>query len=125
MSQMVSTRKLSFKAGADLSNNIYYLVKLDASGNVVLATDNAPVIGVLHNKPKSGETASVCIGETSKVVAGGDVVIGDELISDANGKAVKVPATAGEYNIIGIALENGSDGTVIEVLLRPYTKTVA
>jgi hypothetical protein len=117
--QLLNSRVLTFKAGEDLSTKIYYLVKLNTDGTIVLADADAPVIGVLQDKPKAGEPASVAIGETSKVILGGDVSIGDELVSDANGSAV---ARTEEHNVFGIALENGVAGDIIEVLLRPIYK---
>ena len=117
MSQMnINSRTLTFNAGADLSSSQYYLTKLDNNGNVVLATADAVVIGSLQNKPKAGEAATIAIGETVKVVAGGDVAIGDLIVSDESGKGI---TRITEHNIFGIALEAGSDGSVIEVLVRP------
>jgi len=117
MSQMnVNSRTLTLNAGADLSSSQYYLTKLDTNGNTVLATADAVVIGSLQNKPKSGEAATIAIGETVKVVAGGTVAIGDSIVANANGKGI---TRTTEHNIFGIALEAGSDGSVIEVLVRP------
>jgi len=112
----VNSRTLTFDAGADLSANQYYLTKLDANGDVVLATADAVVIGSLQNKPKAGEAATIAIGETVKVVAGGNVKIDDLIVSNASGKGI---TRTTEHNIFGIALEDGSDGSVIEVLVRP------
>lgn len=50
---------------------------------------------------------------------GGNVAFGDELTSDANGKAVVALTT---NRVIGIALENGDDTTIGSMLIAPSTK---
>jgi hypothetical protein len=112
----VNSRTITLDAGADLSSSQYNLTMLDENGNVVLATADAVVIGSLQNKPKEGEAATIAIGETVKVVAGGDVAIGDLIVSNASGKGI---ARTTEHNIFGISLEEGSDDSIIEVLVRP------
>lgn len=43
----------------------------------------------------------------------GTVAAGDRLILDAGGYAIKIPAVAGTYNVIGFAQRAGVDGDVI------------
>jgi len=114
----LNSRVLTFKAGEDLSSKYNYLVML-SSGNVVLATADAVVIGSLENKPKSGEAAEVAIGDTVKIIAGDSVTKDDEIVSDANGKGI---ARTTEHNVFGIALETVSAGEVFECLVRPCYK---
>jgi len=126
--QLLNNRLLSFIAGVDLSGKIYHLVKLQADGEIELATENSVVIGVLQDKPKLKEAGLVAVGETSKVILGDSVAIGDELISNATGKAIKRP-TPGvgitvDYNIVGYALESGVADSVIEFLVRPLIRRV-
>lgn len=126
--QLLNSRLLSFKAGADLSASMYKLVKLDSNGDIVLSANNDLVVGVLQSQPKSGEVGAVAIGETSKVKLGGTVAIGNKVISDANGNAILRPTPAvGQtvhYNVVGIALEAGVSGDIIEVLIKQYNETV-
>ena len=121
--QVLNSRLISLSAGADLSGSIKRLLKLDGNGDAVVATGNSRVVGVLQNKPESGQAASVAIGDTAKVVAGGTVAIGGEVESDANGAAVAVSG-AGEHEIVGIALEAGVTNDVIEVLLKSYVRDI-
>jgi len=126
MAQQVNFGKLTFIAGEDLSDKMYYVVKLDSNGNVVLCGANEVAIGVLDGKPKAGERVAVNILGTSKVVSGGEIAVGSKVVSDANGKVVTMPVEAGTYNVIGIALESSSgDGQLIEVLLRPETVVIS
>jgi hypothetical protein len=116
MSQSVRDFERTFTAGEDMDTKQYFIVQLDASGNAELgesATDL--LIGVLQNKPKSGEAALVRFGGTSKVIAGGAVAIGDWVTTDSAGETV---ATTTDGNItIGRALEAADDGDIFEVLL--------
>lgn len=106
-----------FEAAADLSAKQFFFVKVDSAGKVALAAADNLAIGVLQNKPKSAEAASVRVHGISKVVAGAAITRGDRVGSDANGKArggVIVGVT------LGVALETASaDGDVIAVLLHP------
>jgi hypothetical protein len=126
MSQQIVLGKITLVAGEDLSNKMYYLVKLDNNGNAVLCGSNGVAIGILDGKPKAGERTAVNILGTSQVVAGGAISVGSKVISDANGKAVALPSTPGTYNVIGIALQSaGSDGEIIEILIRPETVVIS
>lgn len=124
MAQALMGRFLSIEASDDMTNDMYKFVMLTADGKVKCADNNALVIGTLQNKPKKGESALVCLGETSKVILGGNVSVGNKVISDAEGKAIVMPAVAGKYMVAGIALENGVSGDIIEILLRPMIETI-
>jgi hypothetical protein len=122
----ITTRNLTFVAGEDLTDKLYYAVTLNEDGQVVIPTAaNAMIIGFIQNKALAGEAVLITIGETSKTVAGDTVAVGDLLIADNAGKVIPCPTTAGTYNIIGIALDAGEDGSVIEVLIRPMIKYIA
>lgn len=117
MSQSVRGFEKTLVAGEALTSKQFYIVQLDASGNVEVgegATDL--LVGVLQNEPASGEGATYRFLGTSKVVASGVVAIGDWVTSDAAGKATAT-TTDGDV-VIGRALEAaGADGDIIEVQL--------
>lgn len=102
----------SFEAAADLRTKQFYLVKLDANRKVVLAsaaTDN--IIGVLQNKPNTGQSAKVRLIGISKVVAGAAFTLATNtwLTSDANGKAVAAAPAAGTNNgVVGQPYESAT-----------------
>lgn len=115
-------KHITLKAAADYSAKQYFLVKQTASDTATLAGAGEDVIGVIANKPRSGELASVqsISGSlTIKVVLGGTVAIGAPLKSDANGKAIT--ATTGN-KAFGRAMIAGVAGDIIEV--RPGFETV-
>jgi len=105
------------KVAGELMTQQYYIVQLDASGNIEYgegATDK--IVGVLQNKPRAGEAALYRFAGTSKVVASGAISIGDWLTSHANGRALTT-TTDGNL-VIGRALEAATAaGDIIEVQL--------
>lgn len=116
MSQSIRDFERTFEAGEDMDTKQYCIVQLSATGKAEVgegATDL--IIGVLQNKPKSGEGALVRFLGTSKVKAGGAISIGDFVTTNSSGEAV---ATTTDGNIvIGRALEAADDGDIFEVQL--------
>lgn len=105
----------SFNAGADLTGKQFFFVKLDASGDVVLAGNGERAIGVLQNDPAQDEAASVRLEGISKVVSGAAVTLPNLIGSDAAGKAV--PAASTDQTLGEALSTSGADLTVISVHL--------
>lgn len=109
------------KASADLSAKQFLAMKMSGNGTVTVcaaATDKP--VGVLQDNPVSGLPAAVAFSGKTKVVAGGTVTAGDEVGTDANGKAVTyVAGTDTTKYRMGIAVTGGALNEVIEVLLLP------
>ena len=110
---------ISVEAGQDLSANQYYFVAMASDGQVDPAGDGALALGVLQDDPAAaGRAASVAIGGQTKVVAGGAITAGDQVASDANGKAVT--AATGD-NVLGIATQTANaDGDIISIVLAEH-----
>lgn len=124
MSQASNQIVKSFLAGESFAAKQYYAVEVSTANNTVYvagagATEGNHCVGVVQNKPSSGEAASVAIGGTSKLVMAANCDIGEKIMSDGNGKGT--PVDADQKSVIGIALEanTAGDGGVIEVLLTP------
>jgi len=102
----------SLNAGADLSALQFGTVKVDASGDVV-ATSVAgeETLGVLQNKPTSGQVADVMTLGKTKARAGAAISAGALLMANASGKLITA-ATAGSH-VIGVALEAAGAADVI------------
>jgi hypothetical protein len=123
---------VSFVAGADLRNYPFAPVRLDATGRVVLAGANERAIGILQNKPNTGETASVMLYGISKAVAAGAISIGSPVVAAADGQVAAAGAfhnhgaasdnpPTGQQRVLGFALTAATAaGQVIEVLLAPF-----
>lgn len=110
--------KLSFVAGADLRTSQNCFVNLDTTAagcKIALPSAGARAIGVLQNKPNSGEVGEVVtFGIAKVVVATGGVTAGDNVKVLADGKVTTV--TTGTF-VVGIALATGVAGVTVPVLL--------
>ncbi len=104
-------------ASEDLSAKQYYIMQMDSSGDMEIgegATDL--LLGVLQDKPESGQAGTYRYQGTTKVVASGAIAIGERVTSDAAGKAVTT-TTNGDV-VVGTALEAAAnDGDIIEIQL--------
>jgi hypothetical protein len=122
MSQASNQTVKSFLAGETFAAKQYYAVMMHTVNNTVVvagvpAAEKTHVIGVIQNKPASGEAASVAIGGTSKLVMAAACDIGEKLMS-SSGKGT--PVDGDQKSVIGIALEASvGNNSVIEVLLTP------
>lgn len=80
-------------AAADLTTKQYQFVKITAAKTVNIATTKGEgVLGILQNKPNTGEAAEVMIIGRSKCKAGAAVTAGSKVITDANGKGIATDA---------------------------------
>jgi hypothetical protein len=116
-----SAVKITLVAGADLSANQYYFVKINSSGLAVLcsgATDKP--IGVLQNDPASGEEAVITVVGGSKVVAGASIDEGVLIGTASTGKAdAKTPGTdTTEYVVGTVILAAGADNEILTALIN-------
>ncbi len=120
MSQAIKDMEKTGVAGESMTASQYYIVQLSATGNIEIgegATDL--LVGVLQNKPASGEAALYRFAGTSKVVASAAIAIGAFVTTTAAGKAVTT-TTAGNH-VIGRALEAAAaDGDIIEIQLMQF-----
>lgn len=76
------------KAGADLSGKQFRFVKLDSSGDAVVCSGATDIpIGVLQNKPTSGQAVEVMAIGISKIEGDADLAIGDMIGTSSDGQA--------------------------------------
>jgi hypothetical protein len=111
----------SAKAASDLSAKQYYAVKLTAADTVdAIAAATDRVAGILVNKPKQGQAATVVTAGVCECVSNGGgtaIAVGDLVGPDATGKMVK-KATA-DFNACGVAHDaSTADGVIIRVRLN-------
>jgi hypothetical protein len=99
-------------AGSDLSAKQFYCVKLNASGQMVISGAGENALGILQDKPASGQVGAVCCLGKSMAIYGASVTAGQNLASDASGKLV--PAT-GSDAVVAVAAESGSSGDICSV----------
>ena len=121
--------KVTLVAGADLSALQYTFVKLNSSGQAVAvsaATDVA--IGVLQNKPTSGQEAEVLIVGGTKIVASASATLGTALNigTTSAGKAVALAVTDTTKYVFGVYLTApGADGDIVTAAINCATATRA
>jgi hypothetical protein len=118
MAEFGRQETLTLEAAADLSTKQHHLVRLSGANLCNQASEavNAGLIGVLQNKPKSGEFATVAYQGQSKVVAGAAITAGARITTNGSGRAVATSALS--QMVIGQALEAaGANGEVISALI--------
>jgi len=99
------------KSGSDLTaaGNQYKAVKLDAAGDVILCTAAGEFsIGILQNKPNTGQAAEVLAVGVSKVQADAALTEGAQIATAADGQvkaaSALVQATGAASNVLGYML---------------------
>ena len=119
MSTELNLVTLTRPAGADLSASQYRFVEQTNTGAVTVCdTAGEKALGVLQNDPALGQAATIAYGGIVRVEAGGVIAIGDNIATDALGRAVN--ATNGQ-TILGEAMSaTSAAGQIVSVLFRPY-----
>lgn len=112
----VTARTLA--AAQDMRTTQYRILRGSAAGECQLASRNnfspLELIGVLQNKPNSGQAATVGYLGVSKVRCGSTVTYGRLITTQDSGQATD--ATSGHF-AFGLALEAGVSGETIAALL--------
>lgn len=92
-------------ASADLSAAQYKVITVAGA----IAANNTTAIGVLLNKPTSGEHASVGILGKMKGVAGAAVSAGARVMVTTSGFLITTTSGSGSVGKLGIAAANSGD----------------
>lgn len=100
----------TFVAGADLRTKQYCFVKLHTDGTVIAiaaVTDNP--VGILQNKPNSGEMAEVLLFGISKLKGNAAMTLGAYIGPHSDGKgAIYVHGTDTTKYIVGQVVPGGA-----------------
>jgi len=118
--ELITSRLPAHKAAADLSAKQFYLVEITAADTVNVCNGATDVpVGVLQNKPVSGEACEIAHrpGDICKVKLGGTVTVGAWVGTHTDGTAVA--KTTDKDFAIGRALEAGDAGAIVAVLISP------
>jgi len=107
---------LTLNTATDLSALQYHVVKISAEQTCAAATADTDVpLGILQNKPTSGEAARVRTAGKSKAVAGAAITVGDRLEVNASSRVITW-ATSGF--VVGKALQAAAaNGETIEIVV--------
>lgn len=113
--EILRTKLGVLTAASDLSAKQYYIAKSSGAFLADLCGSGEAPLGVVQNKPASGEAVELAtLGDVCLVVAGENITAGSVLASDANAKAVS--AVTGNY-VLGVALNSVSAGELVSVLV--------
>lgn len=118
MSGSENLQCITVPAGADLSSSIYRAMKLGNDKVLLVAASNSePIVGILQNKPTSGQAGQLATAGISKGVAGGSISSGDKLTATTGGALIAT--TTNNHYIVGHAMEDAASGDVFQVFLTP------
>lgn len=116
-------QRVSYVAGEDLSSDQYRLVVQSGEFNVVRPNSSSDfAIGVLQNKPESGEAASVMVDGFSKIVAGEALAVGNAVkvefvdAADAGKAHVKDDGEGHHIGVITSAAAAEDDLATIKIM---------
>ena len=107
---------LSMIAREDLSDAQYKILNVhDANGVKLRVAAGAGVLGVLDNKPKSGENATVVVAGLTRCFAGATITAGSFITVTASGNATAV--ASGQY-MLGKAITGCASGSNFQLLIQ-------
>jgi len=108
-------------AAADLSAKQYHFVKLASATTVNVCTATTDrAIGILQNKPTSGQQAVIQIFGISKVVADGTIAFNNVIGTSADSQAdAIVPGTDTSVVTLGVAIQAASASETFTMFLNP------
>jgi hypothetical protein len=113
---------ISLVAGEDLSSSQYYFVSVNTSGQAVLTGDDGNPVGVVQNKPESGQVATVCIYGVTKLYIGTESGLGAGYNVGCDSNSAGKVSDTGSFRM-GVALEDPTaDGDIVSVLLQKNGK---
>tara|TARA_B100000768_G_C11163801_1_gene325731 strand:- start:257 stop:625 length:369 start_codon:yes stop_codon:yes gene_type:complete len=101
-------------AAADLSGSQHLFAAMDAAGKAALCGDGAQAFGVIEVGGTAAAASTITVSGKVMVKCGGTVTIGDDVSSDAAGKAVN--SASGDI-ILGRAYEAGATDQLIAIEL--------
>lgn len=130
MSQENNNQVLSLRAGDTLT--AYKVVGIAGAANTVnlVITSTSAILGVTADGADSGSAIPVIVSGTTKVEVGANVTLGNVVAPLTDGAGTITPigthntSTSEVMPALGVALESGSVGSVIEVMLQPCNQVL-
>ena len=117
--------RLANKASTDLTDKEGYVAEYD-SGLKLSGGTNA--LGIITEGGVAASDVAI-LGTFDGVVrakASGAVAVGDKVVVDSAGKVKALPATAGTYTVVGVALQAGTADELVEIApWQPTSVTVS
>ncbi len=117
-----ATNETTFKAEEAIGKHLFVKAGTDTNKVKVGTAASAPLGVSGDSDTASGANIVIQTSGNVKVLAGGNVAVGNLIAVDANGKAVAAGASAETY---GVALTAGASGDIITVAFGYSGKTAA
>ncbi|MAH50652.1 hypothetical protein CMI37_32835 [Candidatus Pacearchaeota archaeon] len=113
---MAQRQYITMIANEDLSTSQYKMVYVDGDNGVKLrVAAGAGLLGIVQNKPQSGEHATIVWNGLSRCSAGATITAGSWITVTASGTAVA--ATSSDY-IVGKAITGVASGSLFQLLVE-------
>jgi len=113
---------ISLVAGEDLSSSQYYFVSVNTSGQAVKTGDDGNPVGVVQNKPESGQAATIAIAGVTKLYIGTESGLGAGYNVGCDSNSAGKVSDTGSFRM-GVALEDPTaDGDIVSILLQKNGK---
>jgi hypothetical protein len=104
-------------ASADLRTSQFLAVRITGSRTVGLISASTQVpIGILQNKPNTGEAAEVAISGKVKAIAGAAITAGAEVMVNASGQVITAATTGNRAFGVAVSTAAGAN-ELVEILL--------
>ena len=117
--------RLANKASTNLSGKEGFIAEYD-SGLKLSGGTNA--LGVI-TEGGAENTDIAILGTFDGILRGmasGTIAVGNKLVVDSDAKVKALPATTGTYTVVGVALQAGAAGELVEFApMKPESVTVA
>lgn len=117
--------RLANKASTDLTDKEGYVAEYDSGLKLSGGTD---ALGIITEGGVAASDVAI-LGTFDGVVrakASGTVAVGDKVVVDSAGKVKALPATAGTYTVVGVALQAGAADELVEIApWQPTSVTVS
>ena len=116
--------RLSNKASTDLTGKEGYVAEYD-SGIKLSGGTNALGIIVEGGVNSSDVAILGTFGGIVRAKASGTIAVGDKVVVDSAAKVKALPASAGTYTVVGVALQAGAADELVEIApMQPVSVTV-
>jgi len=122
MAHEIIVQNTSLITAADYSTKQYYAMKVNASGLAEICGAGENALGILQDKPESGEVGCVMVLGESKAIYGATVAAGANLMTDASGRLI---TATGTNPVIAVAKDGGAVNEIHTIYLVTRTSSGA
>ena len=117
--------RMDNKASTDLTGKEGYVAEYD-SGIKLSGGTNALGIIVEGGVNSSDVAILGTFGGIVRAKASGTIAVGNKVVVDSAGKVKALPATAGTYTVVGVAVQAGAADELVEIApWQPVSVTVS